>query len=143
MDNICVAIRVRPINQREANQTQQQQPWTFDETGVTLLSLNTGKPLSTYAFGMLLTFHFHPSMIIFTPNFKYGFLFFIFFIYLFSKISYITLTYLHNHFMMVWQKILSSLQWKALMVCPSSHHLMLFTLTALRHHIRIRTNIKW
>lgn len=52
MDNICVAIRVRPINQREANATQQLQPWSFDATQITQVSLSTGKPLSAYTFGM-------------------------------------------------------------------------------------------
>jgi hypothetical protein len=54
MDNICVAIRVRPINQREASAAQQQQCWLFDATQITQLSLATGKPLSAYTFGKLL-----------------------------------------------------------------------------------------
>lgn len=55
MDNIRVAIRIRPLNQRETLNTQQQQPspWIFENNSITQLSASTNKqvPINRFTFG--------------------------------------------------------------------------------------------
>jgi hypothetical protein len=56
MDSINVAIRIRPLNAKEASLGQM---WTYDESSITQVNPSTGRPIpsASYTFGMLHLLH--------------------------------------------------------------------------------------